>query len=238
VSLNRRKEANGSVYISSPENSRGFIGINAYVEGVTDNKVEAVIKQLQIYLTTVAEDIEKFYNFTCRSWAHKPKFTRTFALGQDMLVSVYLDENASQGETRTGLNPAQLYALIEVGAKAHLIEAKNKATYQVSTARGTLTMKRAKPMLVFKYPYSASTMANSFNSVKHSVGDNYAVKPSVNHPGFEGRNYTEKITSIAETVVARDGPKVIEQTLYDLSVIGKVSNKARELGKQAGSLFK
>jgi len=236
--LSHKKDVKGSVYVSSPENQRGFIGVNAYIEGQDQNKIEAVIEQLQTYLTTVAEDVEKFYNFTCRAWEHKPKFTKTIISGQDLHVAVYLDEQASQGKTRTGLNPAQLYALIETGAKAHLIEAKNKATYEVSSAQGTLVMRRAKPMLVFKYPYSSSSMANSFNSVKHSVGDNYAIKPSVNHPGFEGRNYTERISSIAETVVARDGPKIIEKTLYDLSVRGKVSNFARELGKQAGSLFK
>ena len=70
----------------------------------------------------------------------------------------------------------KIYQWTDRGTKPHIIEAKNA------------------PMLIFRWPYKAATRVRIISSRNASVGNNWARKFSVNHPGTKPRHFTDEIT--------------------------------------------
>lgn len=69
----------------------------------------------------------------------------------------------------------EIYAMLNEGTRAHDIVAKNK------------------PFLVFKYPFRPKTVPNEIRSNKGGVGNQWAKKRVVKHPGTKARNWDRVI---------------------------------------------
>lgn len=73
------------------------------------------------------------------------------------------------------VEPILPWAYVDRGTRPHVITARNA------------------PMLVFRYPYRAATTPNMITARAARVGNNWARKLSVHHPGNEARNFTNII---------------------------------------------
>lgn len=70
----------------------------------------------------------------------------------------------------------EIYGYVDKGTRPHIIQAKNA------------------PFLVFRYPYKAATKPRVIGSTKATVGNNWARRLMVHHPGNKPRHFTDEIT--------------------------------------------
>lgn len=89
----------------------------------------------------------------------------------------------------------EVFKFVDLGTRPHIIRAKNA------------------PFLVFRYPYKAATKPRIIGSTNAKVGDNWARKLMVHHPGNKPRHFTDEITKRinkrAGTILKREIDKAI-----------------------------
>lgn len=126
-------------------------------------KVFDVAKMKGVITSTLnaqAKAIKVDFDVTTQTWDHRPKFTITSP--SEYTRQIATDDN--------------IYAMLEVGTKAHVIRPKS--------ARGILR---------FTTPFRSKTIPNEIRSRKGSKGNNPAVARVVHHPGTAARNWTKVI---------------------------------------------
>lgn len=142
-------------------------------------------KALELSYRRIADSIRRDFDATVRTWEKKPKFT------------------VKQVRTNTGAiifsayTEDEIYGYVTMGTIAHAIRAKNA------------------PFLSFRYPSSPKTTPNLLTSKAGFLGNNWAQKTEVWHPGTEARNFHKIIAKRFQDKVVKESNQALRHYLSD-----------------------
>lgn len=142
-------------------------------------------KALELSYRRIADSIRRDFDKTVSTWEKKPKFT------------VKRIRDASGAIIFEAGTDDEIYGYVTLGTKPHIIRAKNA------------------PFLSFRYPSGAKTTPNLLTSKAGFLGDNWAKKQEVQHPGTEARNFHKIIAERFKQKVVDESNKALRSYLSD-----------------------
>lgn len=142
-------------------------------------------KELERRYARIAEQIKRDFQATTRTWEKQPKFT------------VKRIRDASGAIIYEAGTDDKIYGYVSMGTEPHTIRAKNA------------------PFLSFRYPFGAKTTPNLLTSKAGFLGDNWARKQEVQHPGTEPRNFHKIIAKRFQDKVVKESNEALRSYLSD-----------------------
>lgn len=142
-------------------------------------------KDLELAYRRIADQIRRDFDKTVSTWEKKPKFTVKRV--RDSSGTIIFEASTDD----------EIYGYVTLGTPPHTIPAKNA------------------PFLVFRYPHGAKTTPNLLTSKAGFLGDNWAKRLSVQHPGTEPRNFHKIIAERFKKKVVDESNKALRSYLSD-----------------------
>lgn len=142
-------------------------------------------KELERRYARIAEQIRRDFDKTVSTWEKKPKFT------------VKRIRDASGAIIFEAGTDNEIYGYVTMGTEAHVIRAKNA------------------PFLSFRYGGSPKTTPNLLTSKAGFIGNSWAQKQEVNHPGTEARNFHTIIAERFKNKVVKESNEALRSYLSD-----------------------
>lgn len=142
-------------------------------------------KELERRYARIGEQIRRDFERTVSTWEKKPKFT------------VKRIRDASGAIIFEAGTDNEIYGYVALGTEPHIIRAKNA------------------PFLTFRFPSGAKTTPNLLTSKAGFIGDNWAKKQEVQHPGTEARNFHTIIAKRFRDKVVKEGNEALRSYLKD-----------------------
>lgn len=142
-------------------------------------------KELERRYGRIGEQIRRDFDKTVSTWEKKPKFT---------VKRIRTNTGAIIFEAGTD---NEIYGYVTMGTEPHVIRAKNA------------------PFLSFRYPFGAKTTPNLLTSKAGFLGDNWARKQEVQHPGTEPRNFNKIIAKRFQDKVVKESNEALRSYLSD-----------------------
>lgn len=142
-------------------------------------------KELERRYARIAEGIRRDFDKTVSTWEKKPKFT------------VKRIRDASGAIIFEAGTDNEIYGYVTMGTPKHEITAKNA------------------PFLTFRTGGSPKTTPNLLTSKAGFIGDGWAKKQSVMHPGTEARNFHKIIAKRFKDKVVKESNEALRSYLGD-----------------------
>lgn len=161
------------------------IRMSVHVSGKRLSSRDFVDSILNKMKSKTVPEIRALFAQTTEGWKNKLSFSfKTWSNSDEIGTEVYPDgDNAEQ------------YKLVSLGSPPHPIRAKNG------------------PLLHFQTGYRASTSPGRLLSRANFRSGPWMSAPSVNHPGFEARNFPEAIKEEYNATFVRDMQEAINEAV-------------------------
>jgi len=143
------------------------------------------LKELERRYARIGEQIRRDFERTVSTWDKKPKFT---------VKRIRTSTGAITYEAGTD---NEIYGYVTLGTKPHIIRAKNA------------------PFLSFRTGGSPKTTPNLLTSKAGFIGDGWAKKQEVQHPGTEARNFHKIIAKRFQDKVVKESNQALRGYLSD-----------------------
>lgn len=141
--------------------------------------------------TKTGPEIKALFRQTTEGWRHKPTWNQHFVQNwQKVSVTVQTGEGES----------ANIYALVNAGSPPHAIYPKMAGGW-----------------LRFREGYTAGTTPRSLTSRAYKRWGRYVSRRSVNHPGFEAREFDKTIAEQYADTFADDMQEAINNAARNAS---------------------
>jgi hypothetical protein len=151
----------------------------------TPKDPKAFSKDLELRYRRLSDSIRRDFEKTVSTWEKKPKF------------SVKRVRDSSGAIIFEASTDNEIYGYVTLGTPPHVIRAKNA------------------PFLSFRYPFGAKTTPNLLTSKAGFIGDSWAKKQEVQHPGTEARNFHKLIAKRFQDKVVKESNEALRSYLKD-----------------------
>lgn len=146
------------------------------IKPATQFKSSSFRQELRAAAEAMAPKIQKDFQKTTRTWKHKVEFTRMVTVGNPAGGSLTKKVTGSASGVSVEVSTDdEIYGYVDEGTRKHVIKA------------------RRAPYLQFRYPTKAKTKPRVIGSTAGKVGNNFASRKQVMHPGTAAREFSKTI---------------------------------------------